>query len=376
MGKRRGNGAGTVYPEYAKGDTKKKYAISWRGQYKKPNGKRGSVSAPTQKEAQDKLNQVLADIKRKQFVDRNGKTVRKILEEILEEQEKLNKITDSTILRNKNTAKHILGMVIIDKPIQKVSADEINKCLQKLTYLSNSYIDKIYMKLNNVFNEAVLQEILIVNPFTVGRIKKPRSNNEDKKVEAFTIEEHKAFLQELQQLKENDYTYRVIFYICIETGMRIGEVLALKRGDIDFKDNVIHVERTLTKDKFDKATIGNKTKTFAGMRKVPLSNFLKSVLEQYIDVDNDKFLFRRPNGKFITASGVNSKFKRICTHAHIKECIDVIDRKKEQRTINLKSSEASTHWLRHTYATRCIEAGMTAVVLQRILRTFQSRYYT
>lgn len=43
------------------------------------------------------------------------------------------------------------------------------------------------------------------------------------------------------------------------------------------------------------------------------------------------------------------------------------DRKGLNTIVNLKTSDVNTHMLRHTFATRCIEAGMSAVVLQKLL---------
>ena len=217
---RRGNGEGTI--------RKDKKTKKWVARYSLPNGRRPSIYGDTRAEVAEKLNKALVSIKEKKYVDKDNRTIREIQRDMLEEQEKLNKITQSTMLRNKATAKIILTkMNIADKAIQKVTADEINKGLQNLTYLSNSYIDKIYMKLNAIFNQAVLDEVLISNPFAVkGKIKKPRSNNEDKKVEAFTIEEHQRFLQ---QLKEKDYKHKVIFYILIRHRIKVWRVFSIKK---------------------------------------------------------------------------------------------------------------------------------------------------
>lgn len=56
------------------------------------------------------------------------------------------------------------------------------------------------------------------------------------------------------------------------------------------------------------------------------------------------------NNTYIRTSAINKELKRIF---------------KEELKTNYK--DISTHCLRHTYGTRCIEAGMTAVVLQRLM---------
>lgn len=156
----------------------------------------------------------------------------------------------------------------------------------------------------------------------------------------------------------------------IYTGMRIGEVLALRRSDIDFKNNIIHVKRSLTRDLQEKVKLGKDTKTYNGIREIPLFPELKEVLKKNNNID---FLFLNSKGGFQTSSAINEAFKRVCKDAGIRPCIRIIRRKNKKtgkiKVIQLKSSKVNQHMLRHCFATRCIEAGMTAVVLQRILRT-------
>ena len=63
-----------------------------------------------------------------------------------------------------------------------------------------------------------------------------------------------------------------------------------------------------------------------------------------------KYLIFTNNDSYIRTSAINKELKRIF---------------KEE--LNLDPKNISTHCLRHTYGTRCIEAGMTAVVLQRLM---------
>lgn len=322
----------------------------------------------TKAEVIEKMQKALVSIKDNKFIDKSMLTINNVLDLMLEEEERANKVCASTLLRKKRTGEIISKMYIADIPIQKVGATQINDCLLDLVGYSNSYISKIHMQLSAVFNKAMLLQIINVNPFTIkGNIIKPRSNKQDKKIEAFNIEEHKDFLK---QLESKDYKYKDVFYTLIETGMRVGEVLVLKKENIDFKKNIIHVKRSLTRNKKDQYVEGSKTKTYAGIREVPLSNFLKKILQNRPTING--YYFTQPNGQFLTPTIINSHFKRICKDANIKVCTEK-KRKRNKETgkvcvVNLKSSKANTHMLRHTFATRCIEAGISAVVLQRILR--------
>ena len=288
MSKRRGNGEGSIWY-----DAKRN---RWIGQYT-AYGKRKTIYAKSRQEIQEKLQKKLVSIKENKYIDKSKLTINDVMEIMLEEIEKANIVNENTLLRKKKAGEIISKMYIANIPIQQVNPAQINDCLLELTSYSNSYISKIYMLLQNVFNKAMLLGIIDKNPFSIkGNIIKPRSQKPDKKIDALTVEEQKIFMQ---QLAKKDYKYKDVFYVLIETGMRIGEVLALKRSDIDFNNNIIHVRRTLTKGKDDKIKLGDKTKTYAGMRDVPLSNFLKGILKKNNNID---FLFLLSDGRIYSAT--------------------------------------------------------------------------
>ena len=285
---RRGNGEGSIWFDTTRN--------RWAGQYT-ANTKRKTVYGKTRQEVQEKLQKKLVSITENKYIDKSKLTINNVMEILLEEIEKANIVNENTLLRKKKAGEIISKMYIANMPIQQVNPAQINDCLLELAEYSNSYISKIYMLLGNIYNKAMLLGIIDKNPFTIkGNIIKPRSRKPDKKIDALTIEEQQAFMQ---QLAKKDYKYRDVFYVLIETGMRIGEVLALKRSDIDFKNNVIHVSRTLTKDKDDKIKLGDKTKTYAGMRDVPLSKFLKEILKKNNSFD---FLFLLPDGRIYSTT--------------------------------------------------------------------------
>jgi len=133
-------------------------------------------------------------------------------------------------------------------------------------------------------------------------------------------------------------------------GLRVGEALALKSSDINLAKNLISVNKTLTVDKNGKVAMGNTTKTYAGIREVPIPEFIRdSIIEQMEISKNqrDHQLFISPNESYVDSRNVNRILKK--------------------RLAELDITGISTHSLRHTYGTRCIEAGMRAVALQRLM---------
>lgn len=355
---KRGNGEGTIY--YSDKLNR------WVGQFTagiKLDGKinRKTVYGKTRKEVAEKIIQKQNEINNKTFVDKDDVTLKEIVNLLIEEQFEANTIAEVTYLRKKETAKIINNnMDIYEMPIQKIKISDINKDLAKITNYADTVISKVYELLSNSFNKALLLNKIQSNPFMIkGAIIKPKSIKQAKKIDALTIEEQKAFIEELNS---KDYLYKDIFKIALYTGMRIGEILALSNDDIDLENNLIHITKTLTKDSKSKIKLGTKTKTYAGTRDIPITPFIKEIFTQ----NTNKDLLFKENEKLIAPWTINSHFKRICKNANIR-VIDTKKKKTNNKLVNLKSSSVNTHMLRHTYATRCIEAGMSAVVLQRLL---------
>lgn len=361
---KRGNGEGTIY--YSEKLNK------WVGQFTvgiKDNGKlnRQSVYGNTRKEVKEKMTQKLAEVQNKTFIDKNDITIAMLGEQIIENKFNANIITESTYSRSIGTFNHIKNSDIADIKIQKITSIDLQDFINNKKELSNSYINKIYQMLNNIFTEAIKRNVILKNPLI--NVIKPKSARQDKEVEALTIEEQKAFVKQL----ENEQ-YKNIFLIALHTGMRIGEILALQPEDIDFKNKFINIDNTLTKNKLGKIKVGETTKTYNSTRQIPITSILEPILRNSITnyiPNKNNLLFCHSNGSVIAHNTINTQFKKICKNADIK--VITVKKKKgkdlkgKDIIVNLKTSTVNTHMLRHTYATRCIEAGVPAPVLQKLL---------
>ena len=140
--------------------------------------------------------------------------------------------------------------------------------------------------------------------------------------------------------------------ICLNTGMRIGEICSLKWKNIDLDKRLIYVKTTMQRIK-DETTnktkvIIDKPKTEKSIRAIPISKKLYEILlplkRKYKDED---FFLTGDSKKYIEPRNYQFTFKRV-----LKKC-------------RIKSYKF--HTIRHTMATNCIEVGMDIKSLSEIL---------
>ena len=237
--------------------------------------------------------------------------------------------------------------------IADVRPRQIEQYLSSITYYSNAVIGKIYGLLRAAFRMAYDARIIEYNYMLMPELRCPKSDKPDKNVRALTDEEQKMLLKALEnhskQFGRNDYKLQIL--IELYNGLRMGEINALRPDNTHHDKGYIHVDSTVSRGLDDRAFIKHGTKTYAGTRDVPISKTLRPVLEKALET-------MRPNpeglvfcdhikGSIIETTQVNSFFRRITEKAGIPV--------------------TGQHALRHSFATRCIEAGVPAVVLKKWL---------
>lgn len=345
MPRKKGNSQGSIYYN--------KQRENWLVQryeldYETGKNKKITKTFYTKEEAQKYLDSVMYQQSNPLYIKNKGIPLTQLMKANAKKKLDTNLISENQYGRILKTINVIEKSVIANKKIDELSSEEIQKYLNTLKNYSNSYIKKIFEQFTQAYKYAMNKGYIYNNP--LNDVIKPKSNKKDKIVRALELEEQQVFTEYLIDKSLKEEPYKNIFLMQMYMGFRIGEVLALRNSDIDLKHNLININKTLTTDKDGKVIMGESTKTYAGIREVPIPAYIRPYIIEQMQIaknNKDEQLFISPNGKFVDNRNVNYILKK--------------------RLESLGITGISTHSLRHTYGTRCIEAGMRAVALQRLM---------
>lgn len=153
-------------------------------------------------------------------------------------------------------------------------------------------------------------------------------------------------------LCENINLYHLGILICLYTGLRVGEICALRWGDVNFEEKAIYVRQTMQRLQCTESS-GNKTqilisnpKSDSSVRRIPIPDELFNLIAQYRFPESSYFL-TGTSKRYVEPRNMQNKFKKV-----LKDC---------------GIENVNFHALRHTFATRCVELGFDIKSLSEIL---------
>ena len=204
--------------------------------------------------------------------------------------------------------------------------------------------------MSNCLKQAVKDELIARNPFDATSL--PRKAGDTMGRTAMTREEQELFMEYAKE----SFLYN-LFAVMLRTGMRSGEARDLRWSDIDKKQNVIHVTRTVQYIN-GVGFIDDAPKTKTSIRDIPLTAEVLKLLENQknywgFKVEKiDRYLFCDADGNPVNVHLLQAEIDKTIKRIHE-------DGKEFPRI--------TSHVFRHTFATRAIEAGMQPQVLKTIM---------
>lgn len=321
--------------------------------------KRKSFSAQSAHECEAKKEKFLAELDK----EKNGILLYSTLPEVLrfenERRLRKNKQKEQGYGRNEDTIKYIEKSSIGRIPIKDITVNQLDFFLCEITRYSNDTISKIYEKVIKAFELAYRKKIIDNNPFYDERndLDKPKSNKATKVIVPLEVEEQKMFEEAVVSYSKekkacNKYHHQLM--IELYSGMRMGEINALTPDDVDFEKNEIRITKTITRDRNKKPILSQTPKTEASRRTIEMlpqvREHLMEAIHEMIPNPNNLIFCNKKNKGLITTQNVNSAYRRIRKNMGVRE-----------------EDIQGQHQLRHTYGTRCVEAGMQYEVLRDLL---------
>lgn len=263
-------------------------------------------------------------------------------------------VKESTYIRYRNAIDNHISPILGKYPINKISTALIEQFVQqKLNCgkldesggISPKMMSDILVMIKESFKYAQSCGALTICDFS--RISVKRNPHE---MRVLSNSEEKRLMS---VLRANTDRCKLGVYICLFTGLRIGELCALQWKNVSFIDKTLRVVQTMQRLQREDRHSAQKTqilitepKSYSAIRTIPLPDFLIEMMQPFAASPN-AFVLSGDSKAYVEPRTMQNRFKTYLSESKI--------------------SDANFHALRHTFATRCIEIGFDVKTLSEIL---------
>ena len=268
-----------------------------------------------------------------------------------------NTLREYTHIYNKNISP-ILG----NRNINSLVKTDIQQLIKKVN--DDGYLyerqNKVKVILTDMFARAIEDDLMVKNPANGVKLCQDKISS----ARALTIGEQDVFFE----FCKNTF-YDNLFNVAVNTGLRPGELFALTIKDINFEQKYIDVNKTLVYQKY----LDDECKTFhleppktkQSYRHVPINSTCIDYLKRQVEL-KEIVSSRRPKMQtdYLFVTRFNTPLNSVIYSDAIRS---VIRRINETRSLDNQFDFFSGHTFRHTFATRCLEAGIQPKVVQSYL---------
>lgn len=351
--------------ELGKGITQRKDG-SYHARFTNRFDKRQSVYGKTLKEVKNNLAMAMSEDISKKNVVQPGTTVDQWYEKWMRIYKKpvvrANTVRQYQYVYEHNIRPYIGNIKLAD--VTKLMVTDVMNQLKAKGYAWES-LNKVKVLLTDMFDRAIEDEFAVRNPAKGAR--NPR-NKPQKQVKALSREDQLDFFQ-----CSNGTFYDNLFRTAVSTGLRPGELFALTENDIDFENMEIHVTKTLLYQKLEEDTCKtfhiDDPKTNTSRRTVPINKYCEEALKKQIKLhrmvcNNSPYRGKLEFPELIFCTKFGTPLNSVLYSSAIEKIVNEINLMRDPLDLMEKFSG---HCFRHTFATRCFEAGIQPKTVQTYL---------